>query len=585
MELKDCKVIHASENGDILCGEGVDGKLYIKKSSKLNKEAISKISQISSPYIAHIVEYGEDYTILEYLSGTPLNELPSVKINAYQIFCEICDGLCTLHAAGIIHRDIKPSNIILCDDGHIKIIDFDAARIKKPTADKDTILVGTDGFAPPEQYGFMQTDERSDIYALGVTMKLVLREDYAHSPYRRTAEKCMRFNPEQRFGSVNAVKRSLFFGRYWLMFAAMAAVVSAAVLTISLLNSIGNNTVSSIDMPSITSENTNSEEISDESPESVSSTVESSHTYSVVSENSESESTFVESTENDSETVSSTSTDSVSSDTSEPVISSSESSSISSSNEESITPEIVPIISKEDIVIPEGSVRFIRWETIPLFENFPKLADGVSNCSTWNNCIDLRWDKMTLDEAQYISSVVKEFLGGIEPLYCDNDEKSFSEYYTSEKYSIDIKRYTDKYSTDRDQAQVLISQKLPVEELCISKELLSEPFEIPEDSVRSILWENVDLPWDVPMLSESVSEVWEDDYRYELRWDKMTMREAYGMICVLSEWLGGYYYLSAEDGVYTLSSKYYIVKWNDIEKYPYSEQVKVTLEKTLILPE
>ncbi len=129
----------------------------------------------------------------------------------------------------IIHRDIKPSNIILTNERHVKIIDFDAARIKKPTADKDTSFVGTDGFAPPEQYGFMQTDERSDIYALGVTIKLLLKEAYDRSPYRAVLEKCMKSNPEQRYKSIKAVKTALTLCHYCPMFISSAAVLCAAV--------------------------------------------------------------------------------------------------------------------------------------------------------------------------------------------------------------------------------------------------------------------------------------------------------------------------------------------------------------------
>ena len=123
-----------------------------------------------------VVEYSSDYVIMEYVSGEPLNAGNLPKDRLYEIFSEICEGISALHSVGIVHRDIKPSNIMLTDSGKIKIIDYDAARLKKPEADKDTTFIGTDGFAAPEQYGFMQTDERSDIYALGVTMKLLLGE-------------------------------------------------------------------------------------------------------------------------------------------------------------------------------------------------------------------------------------------------------------------------------------------------------------------------------------------------------------------------------------------------------------------------
>ncbi|MGN1109137.1 MAG: serine/threonine-protein kinase, partial [Oscillospiraceae bacterium] len=243
MELRNTRIIHSSEHGEVILGENSEGKLIVKKKAPQDRELLKKLSGVHSPYIAEIVEYDDEYVYLEYAEGTSLSERGAPSSLLYSIFCELCSGLDALHSVGIVHRDIKPSNIILCDNGHIKIIDFDAARIKKPNADKDTVFVGTDGFAPPEQYGFMQTDERSDIYSLGVTIKLLLRDKFQHSPYRRVAEKCMRFNPEQRYSSVSLVKSTLFLCRYggWFVAAALV-VVAAAIVVLCLLNTLASET-------------------------------------------------------------------------------------------------------------------------------------------------------------------------------------------------------------------------------------------------------------------------------------------------------------------------------------------------------
>ena len=82
----------------------------------------------------------------------------------------MCDGLKILHENKIVHRDIKPENLILQGD-KIRLIDFDAARIFKSDKNKDTKILGTEYYAPPEQFGFGQTDPRSDIFSLGKTFQ------------------------------------------------------------------------------------------------------------------------------------------------------------------------------------------------------------------------------------------------------------------------------------------------------------------------------------------------------------------------------------------------------------------------------
>lgn len=95
----------------------------------------------------------------------------------------LCDILHKLHGnlPPIIHRDIKPSNIIFSSDGVVKLIDFNAARELRAEQNEDTRLMGTRRFAAPEQYGFGQSDPRTDIYALGITFYYMLTGDYPDS--------------------------------------------------------------------------------------------------------------------------------------------------------------------------------------------------------------------------------------------------------------------------------------------------------------------------------------------------------------------------------------------------------------------
>lgn len=233
MELENEQIIYSSEKCAISKGE-YNGNQCIKKTGNFSHEAVNAVARITSPYISHIYEVGEDYIITEYANGIDLSKAKISPKNVLGIALELCDALDVLHKNNVIHRDIKPSNIILCGDGHIKLIDFDAARIKKPAADKDTAFIGTDGFAPPEQFGFTQTDERSDIYSFGVTIKLLLGESYARSVYRRVVRKCTRFDPEQRYQYIGAVKSALIRGKYFRFAVPVAAALGAAAIAFAV---------------------------------------------------------------------------------------------------------------------------------------------------------------------------------------------------------------------------------------------------------------------------------------------------------------------------------------------------------------
>ena len=128
---------------------------------------------------ANIIEVGEDWYIEEYIKGHTLEEV--VENNtlsrkmAKNYMLQLCNAVKCLHDHDIIHRDIKPSNILITNSGTLKLIDFDIARkIKQEPVEKDTQILGTVGYASPEQYGFTQTDRRSDIYSMGVVYNFML---------------------------------------------------------------------------------------------------------------------------------------------------------------------------------------------------------------------------------------------------------------------------------------------------------------------------------------------------------------------------------------------------------------------------
>ena len=177
----------------------------------------SQLKKISCPLLTKILYCAEDSAdtviVEEFLQGESLAELLEQKkflsdALAKKILLQMCDGLKILHENKIIHRDIKPSNLILQDGEIIRLIDFDAARIFDSKKNSDTHSLGTKGYAPPEQFGYGQTDNRSDIFSLGVTM-LELLDKNCSRQLKKILSKCTELDPKNRFQSVDELKAAL----------------------------------------------------------------------------------------------------------------------------------------------------------------------------------------------------------------------------------------------------------------------------------------------------------------------------------------------------------------------------------------
>lgn len=174
---------------------------------------------------AFVDEYEDAATVCivrEYIEGTPLDKYVSLhNLSQAQIVAlcvELCDILSYLHGQEppVIHRDIKPRNIIIKDNGKLALIDFDSARVYDSNAETDTQFIGTRTYAPPEQYGFSQTDCRADIYSLGVLLCFLFtgKPDVKNAkiPNKRLSAivlRCAAFSPEERFSDAAAVKNAL----------------------------------------------------------------------------------------------------------------------------------------------------------------------------------------------------------------------------------------------------------------------------------------------------------------------------------------------------------------------------------------
>ena len=215
MTFEEVKVLNKSEKSTVCLIREEDGEqIFIRKTLKGKHPVYAELQKLKHPLLPELYEVHvsdtETMIIEEYIEGQTPGSMELSHKQFLNIVGELCTVLEFLHENGIVHRDIKPSNIILAGDGHIRLIDFDAARMPKEDMEQDTTLLGTRGYAPPEQYGFAQTDERSDIYALGMTLKQLLGGRIGKSRYGKIIQRCTNLNPDKRYQTVEQVRRAFF---------------------------------------------------------------------------------------------------------------------------------------------------------------------------------------------------------------------------------------------------------------------------------------------------------------------------------------------------------------------------------------
>lgn len=249
MNYKIIKELDNDENSVVELVENGLGKRFVRRIMHGKIDVYLVLSKLAHRFLPKIdfAEFDGEKTVIieEYIES--IGDLTCLE-NEREItdaFCELCEVLEFIHGKGIIHRDIKPSNVLVANDGHIRLIDFDAARQHKEEASTDTRYLGTKGYAAPEQFGFAQTDLTADIYALGVTMNTVMGSIAASRKYRGIIRKCTEFDPENRYKNAAAVKTSLVLGkkRYYLEAVAAVLVCVAIIFGASLfINRQGNNT-------------------------------------------------------------------------------------------------------------------------------------------------------------------------------------------------------------------------------------------------------------------------------------------------------------------------------------------------------
>ena len=154
------------------------------QSFRFEAETLQRLRHPNLPRVYEsFSENSRHYLVMDYIDGTTLEQhqqaagngpLPEAEVLRWAE--QIASVLGYLHSQRppIIFRDLKPSNIMLTSAGQIKLIDFGIARVFAPGRSRDTQVLGTPGFAPPEQYGKAQTDARADVYSFGCTLYQLL---------------------------------------------------------------------------------------------------------------------------------------------------------------------------------------------------------------------------------------------------------------------------------------------------------------------------------------------------------------------------------------------------------------------------
>lgn len=171
------------------------------------------------PTIFDVCSCEEEVLVLEeYIEGETLAQRLEVgyisRLEAVNIALDVCKALSSLHELNIIHRDVKPSNIIITPENTAVLIDFSAARLMNEGQNKDTLNLGTVGYAAPEQFGVFQSMPPTDIYALGVMLNELVEGTHPSvkmpsGKLGKIIRKCTDTSISKRYQGVNVLANDL----------------------------------------------------------------------------------------------------------------------------------------------------------------------------------------------------------------------------------------------------------------------------------------------------------------------------------------------------------------------------------------
>ena len=221
-EFKTVRTLKESPRGSVqLLRHIATGQRFVLRHFTGNPEVYQKLLDYTCPNLPTTLEVArqgdENLVLEEFIQGDTLGFLLQGALftpeETRKIVLQICRALWVLHSIGAVHRDVKPENVILRGSEAV-LIDFDAARLHKPEMDNDTQILGTTGFAAPEQYGLSQSDLRTDIYSVGILINVMLTGEHpskklAGGKMGRIVDRCTHVNPQRRYKNVLRLMEAL----------------------------------------------------------------------------------------------------------------------------------------------------------------------------------------------------------------------------------------------------------------------------------------------------------------------------------------------------------------------------------------
>lgn len=223
-EYQDLGALDTNDNIHLLRNK-ISGIICVRKIVSVESISIYRfLKEHPSPYIPQIFESiidGDQLIVIEeYLTGQNLEDFlhssSFTEEQAVKIIINLCHALSPLHNAKpqIICRDLKAENVMITTSNEVKLVDFDIARTFQKGQKRDTQLMGTEAYAAPEQFGFRQTDGRTDIYALGILLNYLVTGQFpidklADGALKQIILHCTALDPKDRYQNVIDLETAL----------------------------------------------------------------------------------------------------------------------------------------------------------------------------------------------------------------------------------------------------------------------------------------------------------------------------------------------------------------------------------------